>query len=209
MDAAERVSGELRGAGPLLVVLSGPSGAGKDAVRAELLHRGDPFHFAVTATTRPPREGEVDGVDYYFLSPDEFRSLLEQGGLIEHEQYANGHYYGVPRSQIHHAVETGRDVIIRTDVRGVASIKQFVPAAISIFVYPSSLEVLRHRLEARRSETPGSIRSRLELATAELARIGEFDYAVLNEDGALDRAVDQTEAIIAAEHCRVGRRPIS
>jgi guanylate kinase len=206
-DDALRLVGRLCGAGPLLVILSGPSGAGKDAVLGELRRRGHPFHFVVTATTRERRADERDGIDYHFLADDAFRVLLEQGGLLEHEQYENGKLYGVPRSEVAGALRDGRDVVMRTDVRGVASIKRLVPAAVSIFVYPPSIDSLRRRMLARRSESEESLKRRLELARTELSRVRQFDYAVLNDDGALDRAVDQTEAIITAERCRVGRCP--
>jgi guanylate kinase len=206
-DEAVRNSAPLLEAGPLLVILSGPSGAGKDAVLAELERRDHPFHFVVTATTRAPRAGERDGIDYHFVEEAAFRALLEQGGLLEHEQYENGSFYGVPRAEVADPLRAGQDVAMRTDVRGVASIKRLVPAALSIFIYPPNVESLRQRMLARHSESPASMQRRLELARMELGRLSEFDYAVLNADGELSRTADQVEAIITAERCRVGRRP--
>lgn len=193
-------------AGPLLVVLSGPSGVGKDAIREELLRRGHRFHFAVTATTRPPRGDERDGIDYRFLDEATFRGLIETNGLLEHEQYGGG-FYGVPRAEVADALAAGADVVVRVDVRGADSIKRFVPEAVLIFVYPPDIETLARRLAGRASEDAEARALRLDLARAELARIGEFDYAVLNADGGLETATDQVEAIMLAERCRVGRRP--
>jgi guanylate kinase len=204
-DEAAQIARRLQSPCGLLVVLSGPSGAGKDTVRAELVRRGLPYHFALTATTRPPRAGEHDGVDYHFLSRARFEDLIATGGLMEYEQYENGHYYGSPKADVREALRAGGVVVMRTDVRGAVSIKRLVPGAITIMVYTASLEALRRRLLARRTETPESLERRMALASDELRRVDEFDYAVLNDDGALDRAVDQTEAIITAERCRVGR----
>jgi guanylate kinase len=193
--------------GPLLVVLSGPSGAGKDAVLIELKRRGVPCHFTVTATTRTRRAGEREGVDYHFLTESAFLQLIESGGLLEHKLY-DGTYRGVPREQVAAALTTGKDVVMRTDVAGARSLKQLAPGAILIFIYPPSLDVLRRRMKQRRSESDESLRERMALAPQELAHIDEFDYAVLNEDGELSRTVDQVQAIMTAEHCRVGRVPV-
>lgn len=192
--------------GPLLVVLSGPSGAGKDAVLIEMKRRGIACHFTVTATTRAPRAEEVDGVDYHFLDKRAFRKLIDTGGLLEHKLY-NGTYRGVPREQVARALADGKDVLMRTDVAGAQSLKRMAPGAVLIFIYPPSLDALRRRMERRESESMESLRARLALAPDELARIGDFDFAVLNDEDALDAAVDQVLAIITAEHCRVGRLP--
>jgi len=199
----------LDGSPPLLVVVSGPSGVGKDAVLLELKRRGSSCHFTVTATTRPPRQEECDGVDYYFLSAAEFDRLIATDGLLEHEQYENGCYYGVPRGQVKAALASGQDVIVRTDVRGARSIKRLAAEAILIFLYPPSLDSLRRRMQQRNSESAASLQRRLALADTEIAAAGEFTYMVRNEDGALDRAVDQVEAICTAERCRIGRRPVT
>ncbi|HLZ72224.1 MAG TPA: guanylate kinase [Dehalococcoidia bacterium] len=192
---------------PLLVVLSGPSGAGKDAVLQALKGRGAPYHFVVTATTREPRPGEREGIDYHFLSEAEFLRLRDADGLVEYVLY-HGTYRGVPKDQVRAALTAGRDAIMRTDVRGALAIKQMAPGAVLIFIAPPSLEALRQRMQAR-GEAPAAIRERLALARAELDAAPRFDYAVLNEDGRLDRAADQVQAIVTAEHCRIGRRPPS
>ena len=192
------------GGGPLLIVLSGPSGAGKDAVLNELKRRGAACHFTVTATTRASRPGEQDGVDYHFLTEQDFLRLRDSDGLLEHVLY-DGTYRGVPRAQVAAALAAGRDVIMRTDVRGARRIKELAPGAVLIFIYPPGLAALRARMEGRGSESPDSLRERLALAHAELAAMDAFDYAVLNADGDLDGAADRVEAIITAEHCRVGR----
>jgi len=192
---------------PLLVVLSGPSGAGKDAVLKELQRRGRHFHVTITATTRPPRPDERDGVDYFFYDETTFLRLLESGGLLEHQLY-NGTYRGVPRQQVATALADGVDVVMRTDVAGAQTLKRLAPGAVLIFIYPLSVEVLRTRMLSRGSESPESLQQRLALAPEELARVRSFDYAIANEDGALDRTVDRVEAIMVAEHCRVSRTPV-
>lgn len=197
-------------AGPLLIVLSGPSGAGKDAVLAGLKGRGQDCHFAVTATTREPRADEQDSVDYFFVSEPSFRRLLAGGELIEHEEYANGRLYGTPRAPIAAALAAGRDVVLRTDVRGAQSIKRLAPDAVLVFIYlPEGIAALRRRMESRGSETPDAIERRLAVACTELATLPAFDYALPNDDGLLDCTVDRLQAIIAAEHCRAGRRRVA
>lgn len=197
----------LLAAGPLLVVLSGPSGAGKDAVLQELKRREAPYHFTVTATSRAPRPGERDGVDYQFLSEAEFLHLRDSDGLVEHVLY-HGTYRGVPKAQVREALAAGRDVVMRTDVRGALTIKGIAPGAVLIFIAPPGLAALAARMHAR-GEPPAEIRARIELARGELAAAPRFDYCVLNEDGRLDRAADRVQAIVTAERCRIGRQPVA
>ena len=192
---------------PLLVVLSGPSGAGKDAVLKELRRRGRHCHFTITATTRPPRPDERDGVDYFFYDETTFLRLLQSGGLLEHQLY-NGTYRGVPRQQVATALADGVDVVMRTDVAGAETLKRLAPGAVLIFIYTLSVEVLRTRMLSRGSESPESLQQRMALVPDELAHVRDFDYAIANEDGALDRTVDTVEAIMVAEHCRVSRTPV-
>ena len=197
-------------AGPLLLVLSGPSGVGKDAVLAALRPRLPAAHFAVTATTRAPREGEREGIDYYFKPESEFRELLANGGLLEHEEYANGRLYGVPRAPIAAALAAGQDVLLRTDVRGAQSIKRLAPGAIAIFLYhPGGLAALQRRMEERGTESAEAIAARLEFARAELATLPAFDYAVPNADGLLDAAADAVLAIMTAERLRIARARVA
>ena len=195
--------------GPLLVVISGPSGAGKDSVLMRLRERELPFHFTVTATTRPQRE--VDPADHQFisfLSEEAFDRLLAEDGLLEHAQ-VYGYRYGVPKAPVREALERGQDVVMRVDVQGAATIKKLTPAALLIFLTPPSLEELEARLRSRGLDDPETIRRRLEAASRELEQLPRFDYAVANERDRLDDAVDQVLAIMAAERCRVGRQPVT
>lgn len=192
---------------PLLIVLSGPSGAGKDAVINELRAMGRPFYFAVTATTRPPRPGEVDGQDYYFLSDEQFTMLLENDGLLEHAE-VYGRRYGVPRAPIRAALLAGEDVVMRVDVQGVDNLKRVVPDAVYVMIAPPSLEVLRTRLVHRGTESPEQLDLRLAKARAELEKTPEYDYVIVNHEGELDIAVVQLDSIVVAEKCRAVPRTL-
>ncbi len=196
------------GGGPLLIVLSGPSGVGKDAVLARLRERGVPAHFTVTATTRPQRE--VNPADYQFLrflSEAKFERLLAEDGLLEHAQ-VYGYRYGVPKAQVSEALAAGKDVIMRIDVQGAATIKLLVPAAVLIFLAPPSLEELEARLRSRGLDDADVIQRRLEAAARELAEQSRFDYVVVNERGQLDKAADRVLEIMATERRRAGREPV-
>lgn len=196
------------GAGPLLVVISGPSGVGKDALLARLKERGVPAHFTVTATTRPRREvNPSDHAFLTFLSDEEFDRLLAQDGLLEHAQ-VYGYRYGVPKAPVREALERGQDVVVRVDIQGAATIKKLAPGAVLIFLAPPSPEELEARIRARGEDDPETVRRRLEAASRELAELSRFDYVVVNERGRLDEAVDQVLAIMTAERCRVGRQPV-
>ena len=185
----------------LLVVLSGPSGVGKDAILDELERRGHRFHRVITCTTRTPREGERDGVDYRFVSESEFDSLLTSDGLLEHA-VVYGHRYGVPRDQVLQQLAKGIDVYVRTDVQGAATIRRLMPDALLIFVAPASFDDLEARIRARGAEGEAEILQRIEAARAEMARQTEFEYVIVNQQGRLDAAADQLERIVAAEHGR-------
>ncbi len=196
-------------AGPLLVVLSGPSGVGKDSVLSRMKNRGLPLHFTVTATTRPRRE--VKPADYQFLaflSEEAFNKLLAEDGLLEHAQ-VYGYNYGVPKAPVQEALERGQDVIVRVDVQGAASIKRLAPPAVLIFLMPPSIEDLQARLRARGLDDPQAMERRLEKTSWEMAQISRFDYAVVNEQDRLDEAVDQVLAIMSAERCRLDRKPVT
>ena len=192
---------------PLLLVLSGPSGVGKDALLARLKSRGHPLHIVVTATTRPRRPRESEGVDYHFLTEAEFERLKEQGGLLEHA-VVYGYHYGVPKAPVQEALAQGQDVIIRADVQGSATIKGLLPPAVLVFLAPASWQELQERLRRRRTEGEDELNRRLAIAREELEKLPLFDYLVVNREDHLDRAVAAVEAIMAAERCRVGRRPI-
>ncbi len=186
---------------PLVVVISGTSGAGKDETIKRLKSRGHPFHFVVTATTRPPRAGEVHGEDYIFCSEGEFEGMIRSGQLLEHAQ-VYGDYKGIPKAQVRNALESGKDVILRVDVQGAARLRQLVPEAVFIFLTASSEEELEERLRARKTETPEALRRRMDTAREEMQELVHFDYVVLNRDGELDCTVDRILAIITAEKSR-------
>ncbi len=195
-------------AGPLLVVISGPSGVGKDAVLSRMQERGPPAHFTVTATTRPRREADAaDARLYTFLSEEAFDRLLAEDGLLEHAQ-VYGFRSGVPKAPVREALERGQDVMVRVDVQGAAAIKRLAPTAVLVFLAPPSLGELERRLRARGLDDAEAMRGRLETASRELKQLPKFDYAVVNERDRLDDAVDRVLAIMAAERCRVGRRAV-
>ncbi len=191
---------------PLLVVISGPSGVGKDSVLKRLKARGAPFHFVVTATTRPPRPGEQHGVDYYFYSPEEFARLIEQDELMEWS-IVYGDYKGIPKAPVRDALQRGQDVIMRIDVQGAHKVRRLCPQAVLIFLTTETEEELIHRLRARATEDEDALALRIAMARKELEHLPEFDYAVVNRAGRLDEAVDTILAIVAAEHHRVEHRP--
>jgi guanylate kinase len=195
-------------ANPLLIVISGPSGAGKDAVIKRMKERGCPIHFIVTATTRPRRPGEVDGEDYFFLSREEFTGMIEAGEFLEHAT-VYGDYKGIPKSQVRQALVGGQDAIVRVDVQGAATVRSIIPEALFIFLTTSSEQEMSNRLRQRKTETPEELELRLATAREEIKRLAEFDYVVVNRDGALDQTVDTIAAIITAEKCRVRQRTIS
>ncbi len=186
---------------PLLVIISGPSGVGKDALLSRMREQGCSYYFTITATTRPKRAGEQDGKDYFFLSKEEFLRLIKNDELLEWAQ-VYGNYYGVPKTQVREALERGQDVIIKTDVQGAATIRSKVPDTLLIFLEPPSLVELEHRLRARMTESSSDMGLRLETAKEEMSHRALFDYAVVNQNGRLDDAVAQVEAIIQKEKRR-------
>ena len=190
---------------PLLVVVSGPSASGKGTLLASLRKLDRPWHFAVTATTRPMRAGEVDGKDYIFLDVATFLRLRERDELLESAQVYD-RWYGVPRQQVRDPLIAGSDVILEIDVQGAATIRGLAPEALTIFVMPASMDELRSRLSGRGTEDPAAMQRRLHEASVELRRVNEFDYRVVNRNGQLDDAVREIDAIIAAEKCRVNPR---
>lgn len=186
---------------PLLFVVSGPSGVGKDSVleRVKALH--PEYHYAVTVTTRAPRVGESDGAPYHFRSSDDFQHMLAEGELLEWAKVYDN-FYGTPKFELRQAAAEGRDIVVKVDIQGAASIKSLVPQAILIFVAPESPEELTSRLAARSTETPDQLASRTEAVRRELEAMRSFDYVVVNRDGALDQAVAGTVAILRAEKLR-------
>ena len=192
---------------PLLVILSGPSGVGKDAVMARMHERGVPFYQVVTAATRPQRPGEVDGRDYHFVTIERFAEMIEAKELLEHA-VVYGDYKGIPKSEVRKGLASGLDVILRVDVQGAAKIRSLEPRAVAIFLMASSEEEMVERLRDRKTEDPGRLAMRIATAREELRRLPEFDYVVVNRDQCLDQAVDQVLAILSAQRCRVDWQPV-
>ena len=190
---------------PLLIVISGPSGVGKDSVLQRMKKRGLPFHFVVTTTTRPPRTEEKEGVDYIFVSREEFAELIEKEELLEYA-IVYGDYKGIPKEQVRRALASNKDVLMRVDVQGAATVRKIAPEAILIFLTTSSEEELVKRLETRRTEEVEDLKLRIATARQEFKRINEFDYVVVNRENKLDETVDTIVAIIEAEHHRVEPR---
>ena len=190
---------------PLLVVLSGPSASGKGTLVAAMRELNRPWHFAVTATTRPKRTGEIDGEDYIFLDVPTFLRMQERDELLESAEVYD-RWYGVPRQQVRDPLIAGKDVILEIDVQGAATIRSLAPEALTIFIMPSSLDELRGRLAGRGTEDTNEMDRRLQEASVEIGRIDEFDYRVVNRNGALADAVGEIDAIITAEKCRVNPR---
>jgi len=183
---------------PLLVVVSGPSGVGKDAVLDELARRGQRFHRVVTCTTRARREGETEGFDYHFVTDEEFDRLIATGGLLEHAR-VYGHRSGVPKQQVVEKLREGVDVYVRTDVQGAATIKTLEPDALLIFIAPSSIADLDERLRGRATDDDDRIARRLEAARGEMARAGEFAHVIVNEPGRLDATADRLLGVLEEE----------
>ena len=193
---------------PLLIVLSGPSGVGKDAVMSGLRALGRPWHFAVTMTTRPMRAGEREGLEYHFVELDRFLKMKDAGELLESAE-VYGNWYGVPKQQVRDAVGQGQDVLVKVDVQGAATIRNLTPEAVSIFLAPADVDELRKRLENRASETGTVLEKRLQAAWEEMEQLPKFDYQVINKDGCLEEAVRNIDAIVTAEKCRsVPRRVV-
>ncbi len=198
---------EAKAVPPLMVVLSGPSGVGKDAALACLKALDRPWHFVVTATTRPKRPEERDGVDYVFLDTETFTEMMEQNEFLECAE-VYGRWYGVPRSQVRLALDSGKDVVLKIDVQGAETVRRMAPEALSIFMVPGTFEELGQRLALRMTESSTELELRLKVASEELLRVNEFDYRVVNTDGDLDQAVADIDAIISAEKCRVVSRRV-
>jgi len=193
---------------PLLIVISGPSGVGKDSVVSQIRQRQSSFHFVITATSRPPRPDEAHGVDYFFVSETEFQEMIRQDELLEHAM-VYGQYKGIPKQQVRDALNSGKDVVMRLDVQGAATVRRLAPEAILIFLTAASEEELYERLQSRKTESEEQLLYRMGLARDEMRRMGEFDYVVVNRECGLDETVEQVLHIISAEHCRVQQRHVT
>jgi guanylate kinase len=193
---------------PLLIVLSGLSGAGKDAVLSKLKESGFPLEYITTVTTRPRRADERPDIDYRFISREDFEKMIERDELLE---WANvyGNFYGVPREPVRQALGRGKDTIVKVDVQGVANIKNILPQAVFIFVTPPSIEEVVSRLKRRHTESPADLARRIRTAEEELKQLPLFDYIVLNRQDEIERAAADIIAIITAEKLRLTPREIA
>lgn len=182
-----------------LLVISGPSGAGKGTVCKSLLEKND-IWISVSATTRKPRAGEVDGVNYFFIDKEEFLTRIDHDDFLEYAE-VYGNYYGTPKSKVFEVLESGKDVILEIDIQGALKIKSAYPDGVFIFILPPSMEELESRITNRGSETPESLKTRLSSAYEEISFASKYDYAVINDE--VNEAVRKIESIITAEKCRV------
>lgn len=192
----------------LLVVISGPSGVGKDSVLNRMKDLGLPFHFVVTMNTRPKRPNEIEGVDYHFVTVSQFVTMIERDELLEHA-VVYGDYKGIPRQQVKDALNSGQDVVLRLDVQGAATIRQLIPQALLIFLMAASEAELIQRLIERQTESLEHLQTRIAAAREEIKCMQDFDYVVVNRDDQLDGTVEAVMSIIHAEHCRVKPRVVT
>lgn len=193
---------------PILVVLSGPSGVGKDKTLQRMQEMGYPFHFVVTATTRPKRNGEVEGVDYFFVSKTQFADMIEKDELLEHA-VVYGDYKGIPKDQVRRALASGQDVIMRIDVQGAETIRRIVPNAIFIYLSAESEDALIERLRLRDTDPEDQLALRIATARQEQKRLDLFDYLVVNRHCELDETCKIIAAIIQAEKSRIRQKEIN
>ena len=183
-----------------LIVISGPSGAGKGTICKALLEREDNLYISVSATTRSPREGEVDGVNYYFLTQEEFKKKVDNNEFLEWAE-VHGNYYGTPKFNVEEMINEGKNIILEIDVQGALNVKKNCEDGVFIFILPPSMEELKRRIIARGSETPESLIKRFKTAYEEINYISKYNYAVINDD--LEEAVQKVQNILYAENCRV------
>ena len=186
----------------LLVVLSAPSGGGKDTVLAELKKRGLNIKQSISATTRAPREGEKDGVDYWFISQDDFKKKISEDYFLEYVNYGTN-FYGTPRKAVEELIDSGYNVFLKIEVEGGSNIKRLFPDAVLVFITPPSFETLKSRLISRGTETEADLERRFEIARKEYERAAEYDYVVINDE--LEKCVDDICSILVAEKYRYGR----
>ena len=187
----------------LLIVLSGPSGVGKGTVRKAIFERDDnEFEYSVSMTTRPMRKGEVDGVDYYFRTKEEFEAMIEAGEMLEYAEYV-GNYYGTPLTYVNKTLDEGKDVFLENEVQGAQQVKEKVPDGVFIFLTPPDLAELKARIVGRGTDSPEVIEERMRVARQEIEMMALYDYAVVNDQ--VQNAVDRIKDIIVSEHYRVDR----
>jgi guanylate kinase len=186
-----------------LFVISGPSGAGKGSIVEKLMAKDDKLYFSISATTRPKRDYETDGREYFFVSREEFLDRIEKGKMLEWAEYA-GNYYGTPAGPVDEKLNAGCDVILDVESHGMYSVKALRPDAVTMFVYPPSFAELERRLRKRNTETEERIQSRLKQSRLECAHAQDYDYIIINDD--LELAAEEARAIMTAEKCRTAER---
>lgn len=190
----------------MLLILSGPSGSGKDTVIAELFKLNLNLIQSLSMTTRTPRDGEKNGVDYLFVDTECFEKAILDGEMLEYMQYGRN-YYGTPKAPIDNWLKDGKTVILKIDIKGFDNVKRLYPDSVSVFLSPPSMEVLEKRLRLRGSENEENVKIRMNIALNEMKKIPEYDYLVINDE--LEKAVDEIKTIITAEKLKVSRRTIS
>ena len=192
----------MQGNRGVLIVISGPSGAGKGTICKALLEKHDNIYISVSATTRAPRAGEIEGVNYYFLTKEDFEVKVKENGFLE---YANvhGNFYGTPKGNVEKMLEDGKDVILEIDIQGALQVKENFKEGVFIFILPPSMEELKQRIIKRGSETEESLMTRFKNAYKEINYVSKYNYAVVNDT--IELAVEKVESIITAEKCRVDR----
>lgn len=186
----------------LLIILSGPSGAGKDTVLREVLDHNDKVRLSISATTRQPRQGEEDGKDYHFISRERFETLIQEDGVLEYAEYC-GNYYGTPRAQMETWLNEGLDVILEIEVQGAKKVMAKCPGAVSVFILPPSFAVLEKRLRRRGTDSEEAVQKRLAVARGEILQAADYDYMIVNN--ALEDCVSDLEAVLRGEKCRAAR----
>lgn len=188
----------------LLIVLSGPAGVGKGTVCTALRSRMPELVYSVSATTRQPRPGEIDGVNYFFKSREQFLQMIDHDAMLEHAEYV-GNFYGTPRDFVDETLASGKNVILEIEVQGAMKVKDKFPEAVMVFLLPPSLAELKARITGRGTETLDTINTRMNVAVEELSLLSQYDYAVMNDE--IDTACDKIRSIILAENCRRERLP--